>query len=57
MKQNLHAPDISDYLSSLYASLVMTTIKWCLQNNGYKQLVNHTQLFLKLSEVFESPCP
>jgi AcrR family transcriptional regulator len=55
--QNQQSHDILDYLSALYASLVMTTIKWCLQNNGYNQLVNHTQLFLKLAEVFEYPCP
>ncbi|MBU3217240.1 TetR family transcriptional regulator (plasmid) [Clostridium estertheticum] len=55
--QNQQSHDILDYLSVLYASLVMTAIKWCLQNNGYKQLVNHPQLFLKLAEVFEYPCP
>ncbi|WBL49390.1 hypothetical protein LOR37_22535 (plasmid) [Clostridium estertheticum] len=55
--QNRQSHDVLDYLSVLYASLVMTAIKWCLQNNGYKQLVNHPQLFLKLAEVFEYPCP
>ncbi|EKQ58110.1 MAG: hypothetical protein A370_00300 [Clostridium sp. Maddingley MBC34-26] len=34
----------------------MTAIKWCLQNDGYEQLTNHTQLFLKLAEVFDYPC-
>lgn len=55
--QNQQSHDILDYLSALYASLVMTSIKWCLQNNKYEQLANHTQLFLKLAEVFEYPCP
>lgn len=54
--QNQQSHGVLDYLSELYASLVMTSIKWCLQNNGYKKLFNHTQLFLKLAEVFEYPC-
>lgn len=45
--------DILDYLSTIYAAFVMSSIKWGLQNNGYEQLVNDTQLLLKLSEVFE----
>jgi len=54
--QNQQSPDISDYLSALYASLVMTAIKWCLQNDGYEELGNHPQLFLKLADVFEYSC-
>lgn len=54
---NQQSPGFSDYLSTLYASIVMTSIKWCLQNNGYEQLVNHTQLFYKLADVFEYPYP
>lgn len=53
--KNKKAPDSLDYLSMLYSSLVMTTIRWCLQNDGYEQLTSHTQLFLKLAEVFEYP--
>lgn len=54
--QNQQSPNILDYLSALYASLVMTTIKWCLQNDGYEELENHTQLFMKLADVFEYSC-
>lgn len=54
--QSEQSPDILDYLSALYAAHVMTAIKWCLENNGYDQLVSHTQLFFKLAEVFEYPC-
>ena len=54
--KNKKSPDILDYLSELYAALVMTAIRWCMQNDGYEQLTNHTQLFLKLAEVFEYPC-
>lgn len=45
--------EVSTYLSSLYASLVMTSIKWGLENNGYENLLKHSNLFLKLAEVFE----
>jgi len=34
----------------------MTAIKWCLQNDGYEELTSHTQLVLKLAEVFDYPC-
>ncbi|SFD39232.1 TetR/AcrR family transcriptional regulator [Clostridium uliginosum] len=54
--KNKKSPDSLDYLSTLYSALVMTTIRWCLQNDGYEQLANHAQLFLKLAEVFEYPC-
>lgn len=53
---NLKSPEILDYLSTLYSELVMTTIRWCLQNNRYEQLANHDQLFFKLAEVFDYPC-
>jgi AcrR family transcriptional regulator len=49
---NQQSPDILDYLSALYASLVMTAIKWCLQNDGYEELGNHPQLFSKLADFF-----
>lgn len=54
--KNKKSPEILDYLSELYASLVMTAIRWCLQNDGYEQLTNDTQLFFKLAEVFNYPC-
>ena len=54
--KNKKSPDILDYLSELYAALVMTAIRWCLQNDGYEELTNHTQIFLKLAEVFDYPC-
>lgn len=54
--KNETSPDILGYLSALYAALVMTAIKWCLQNDGYEQLTNYTQHFLKLAEAFEYPC-
>ena len=54
--KNKKSPDILDYLSESYAALVMTAIKWCLQNDGYEELTSHTQLFLKLTEVFDYPC-
>lgn len=50
-----HSPKILDYFSVLYASHVMTSIKWCLQNNGYEELCNHAQVFFKLAEVFKYP--
>lgn len=52
---NQQSPEILDYFSVLYASHVMTTIKWCLQNNGYEQLNNHAEIFFKLAEVFKYP--
>ncbi len=54
--KDLKSPDLLDYLSELYVALVMTAIKWCLQNDGYEQLTNHPQLFFKLSEVFDYLC-
>ncbi|GFZ30244.1 AcrR family transcriptional regulator [Clostridium zeae] len=54
--ENRKSPEILDYLSDLYAAFVMTAIKWCLQNDGYEQLADHTELFSKLAEVFEYPC-
>ena len=54
--KNKKSPDILDCLSELYAVLVMTAIRWCLQNDGYEELTSHTQLFLKLAEVFDYPC-
>ena len=54
--KNLKSPDILDFLSELYAALVMTAIRWCLENDGYEKLTNHTQIFLKLAEVFDYPC-
>lgn len=54
--KNKKSPDLLDYLSTLYSEVVMTTIKWCLKNDGYEQLAIHTGLFLKLAEVFEYPC-
>lgn len=51
--KNKKSPEILDYLSNLYASLVLTAMKWCLKNKGYEELTNHTQLFAKLAEVFE----
>lgn len=29
---------MTDYLSTLYASLVMTSIKWCLETDNYDEL-------------------
>ena len=55
-KKNKKSPDILDYLSGLYAALVMTSIRWCLQNDGYEELTSHTQIFLKLAEVLDYPC-
>ncbi|SMC26000.1 transcriptional regulator, TetR family [Clostridium acidisoli DSM 12555] len=54
--KNKKSHDILDYLSELYAALVMTAIKWCLQNDGYEELTNHTEIFLRLAEVFAYPC-
>ncbi|WP_238899978.1 TetR family transcriptional regulator [Clostridium sp. YIM B02500] len=54
--KNKKSPEILDYVSYLYAALVMTAIKWCLQNDGYEELTSHTQLVLKLAEVFDYPC-
>jgi AcrR family transcriptional regulator len=54
--KNKKSHDILDYLSELYAALVMTAIKWCLQNDGYEELTNHTEIFLRLAKVFDYPC-
>lgn len=54
--KNEKSPGILDYVSYLYVALVMTAIKWCLQNDGYEELTSHTQLVLKLAEVFDYPC-
>ncbi|MBN7573431.1 TetR/AcrR family transcriptional regulator [Clostridium beijerinckii] len=54
--KNKKSPEILDYISDLYAALVMTAIKWCLKNDGYEELTSHTQLVLKLAEVFDYPC-
>ncbi|WP_238861561.1 TetR family transcriptional regulator [Clostridium sp. YIM B02569] len=54
--KNKKSPEILDYVSYLYVALVMTAIKWCLQNDGYEELTSHTQLVLKLAEVFDYPC-
>ena len=54
--KNKKSPNILDYLSELYAALVMTAIRWCLQNDGYEEFTSHTQIFLKLAEVFDYPC-
>ncbi|WP_244833922.1 hypothetical protein [Clostridium sp. BJN0001] len=48
-------PDVLKYLSEVYASIVMTSIKWCLQNNGYEELAKHPQIFFKLAKVFDLP--
>lgn len=53
--RNKKSPEILDYLSNLYAALVLTAMKWCLKNQGYEELTEHTQLFMKLAEVFEYP--
>lgn len=46
---------VLDYLSTLYAALVMNAIKWCLQNDGYEKMEEHSQLLLKFAEAFEYP--
>lgn len=51
--KNKKSHDILDYLSELYAALVMTAIKWCLQNDGYEELTSHTEIFLRLAKVFD----
>jgi len=53
--RNKKSPEILDYLSSLYAALVLNAMKWCLKNQGYEELMEHTPLFMKLAEVFEYP--
>lgn len=52
---NQQSPDHLDYLSALYASIAMTSIQWCLQNNGYEQFVSNPKLLYKLAAVFEFP--
>ena len=46
---------VLDYLSSLYAALVMNAIKWFLKNGRYEQLAEHSQLLLKFASAFEYP--
>lgn len=55
ISSNKKSGEILDYLSELYASLVMTAIRWCLKNGRYEELMEHTELFMKLAEVFEYP--
>jgi len=51
--KGIYNKEMLGYLSTLYASLVMTSIKWCLENNDYKQLLCHVDKFLKLTEIFQ----
>lgn len=43
----------ADYLATLYASLVMTMIKWCLEHNGYEELRRHIADFQVLQQLFQ----
>ncbi len=42
----------SDYLATIYATFVMESIKWCLENDGYQDLLPYAQKFLSLSPFF-----
>ncbi len=53
LKTNRKSLELLDYLSNLYASLVLTAMKWCLKNEGYEELTRHTQLFMNLANVFD----
>lgn len=52
---NRKSLELLDYLSNLYAALVLTAMKWCLKNEGYEELTRHTQLFQHLKKVFDYP--
>lgn len=46
---------MGDYCATLYASLVMTTVNWCLVNEpGYEALVKNPDFFLTIKELFEA---
>jgi len=53
LETNKKSLELLDYLSNLYASLVLTAMKWCLKNGGYEELTGHTQLFMNLAKVFD----
>ncbi|MEM1485931.1 TetR family transcriptional regulator [Oscillospiraceae bacterium PP1C4] len=43
---------MADYFSSLYASMVMTTINWCLiKDKGFEELEKNSDFFIKLQEL------
>ena len=42
-----------DYQSTLYASIGMTTIRWCLEHDGYDLLLSHKDLFPKYLNLFK----
>lgn len=42
-----------DYLSNLYASLVMTSIKWCLETDNYDALEKYCTTFLDVFSQYQ----
>lgn len=54
-EKNTQPEYVLDYLSSLYAALVMNAIKWCLKTGRYEQLGEHSELLLKFAAAFEYP--
>lgn len=47
-----YTPEVLDYLSNLYASIVMISIKWCLENNSYDIINSYLPNFLKVTDAF-----
>lgn len=48
-------PDkLYDYLATIYATFVMESIRWCLENDGYQELLPYVKDFLAFSPHFTS---
>lgn len=43
-------PDkVYDYLATIYATYVMESIRWCLENDGYQELLPYAKDFLSFA--------
>ena len=46
-------PDkVYDYLATIYATYVMESIRWCLENDGYQELLPYAKDFLSFAPFF-----
>ena len=48
-KDNGFPEKFYDYLATIYATFVMGSIRWCLENDGYEELVPYAKEFLSFS--------
>lgn len=53
-ERQAESAELTDYFATLYASSVMTTIKWCLENHkSFQELMEQTEFFSKLRQMIE----